>query len=232
MNILDILIIIMILLFGIIGFKRGVFKELVLFVGIIVIFIVAYKLKNYVGDFMVVNFPFMDFPGYLKGVSALNIIVYQSIAFIVVALVLFAVYDLLLSITGIFEKILKYTIILGIPSKILGFIIGLIEGYVIAFIFTFLITQPALNLKFVENSKMADIIVNKTPVLTSITKDTIDLTNKIIALKSIDNNNEMNLELVDLILDNKVTSVNVVEKLVSKGKLNIKNIDTIINKYK
>ena len=42
----------------------------------------------------------------------------------------------------------------------------------------------------------------------------------------------MNLELIDLILENKVTSVEVVEKLIEKGKLNIKDIDTIINKYK
>lgn len=229
---LDIIIAIIILITGVLGFKRGVFKELILFVGTIVVFIIAYKLKNLIGDFMVLNFPFIEFSGHFKGAMALNIIVYQSIAFIVVALVLFALYDLLLSATGIFEKILKATIILGIPSKILGFLLGLIEGYVIAFIIAFFVSQPALDLQWAKDSQVSDFMLNHTPILTSITKDTLAVAEKINGLSDIDNTNELNLELVDIILKNDITSVDVVEKLVNKGKLNVKNIDTVINKYK
>ena len=73
MNWLDIVIIIIILFSGVLGFKRGVFKELILFAGIILVFILSYTLKNYIGDFLVLNFPFFDFA---NGASALNIILY------------------------------------------------------------------------------------------------------------------------------------------------------------
>jgi len=51
MNWFDIVIIIIIILSGMVGFKRGVFKEIILFLGIIVVFVLSYKLKNYIGDF-------------------------------------------------------------------------------------------------------------------------------------------------------------------------------------
>lgn len=232
MGTLDIIIIIIILLSGIIGFKRGVFKELVLFIGIILVFVLSYQLKNYIGDFLVLNFPFIDFPNFLRGATALNIIVYQSIAFVVIALILYAIYEVIVSITGLFEKILRFTIILGIPSKILGFIIGLIKGYIIAYIIIFFLTQPALNLSFAKDSKYADIMLHKTPILNKITDDTLELADEIYKLKDIENVNEMNLKIIDLVLEKKVTDVEVIQKLVDKGKLNVKNVDTILNKYK
>jgi len=232
MNLLDIVILIIIFITGILGFKRGVFKELVVFIGTILVFVLAYSLKNYIGDFLVLNLPFLDFPNFLKGAVALNIVVYQSIAFILTSVLLFIVYDLIVSITGIFEKILRITIILGIPSKILGFIVGLIEGYVIAYIVVFFVCQPALNLEFANESKYASKMLNNTPLLTKLTDDTLELAKEIESLKDIKNVNEMNLKIVDLVLEKKVTSLSVIEKLVDKGKLNIKNIDTVINKYK
>lgn len=232
MNFLDIIIIAIILISGILGFRRGVFKQLIMFFGIIIVFILSYKLKNYVGDFLVINFPFFDFPNFLKGASALNIIVYQSIAFLITFVVLYIIYEFIVSVTGLFEKVLRFTIILGIPSKILGFFLGLVEGYVIAYLLVFFVAQPALNLDFANDSKYANDILTKTPILTKITDDTLELADEIIKLKDIKNVNEMNLKIVDLILSKKVTSVETIETLVANGKLNIKNIDSVINKYK
>ena len=127
-NIVDIIIIIFILLSGIMGWKRGVFKQLVLCVGTILIFYLAYKFKDPVGDWFLLNtsLPMFDFPNLFKGVITLNILVYQTLAFVVVLAVLLIIFDIILSITGLFEKLLRITIILGVPSKILGFIGGLI----------------------------------------------------------------------------------------------------------
>ena len=119
-NIVDIIIIIFILLCGVVGYKRGVFKQLVLCVGLILIFYLAYKFKDPVGEFFLLRFPIFDFPNLFKGVVTLNIIVYQTLAFVLVLAVLLLIFDFILSITGLFEKLLRITIILGIPSKILG----------------------------------------------------------------------------------------------------------------
>jgi len=228
MNWFDIVIIIIIILSGMVGFKRGVFKEIILFLGIIVVFVLSYKLKNYIGDFLVLNFPFFNFA---NGANSLNIILYQSIAFLLIAVVLYTVYEFIVSVTGIFEKILRFTIILGIPSKILGFFVGLIKGVIITYVLLFFITQPALNLQFAKDSKYANIILTKTPILSSITDDTVSLIDDIYDLTKIENVNDMNLRIIDLILENDVTSVKVVRKLVEKDKLNVKNIETILRKY-
>lgn len=232
MNVFDIIILIIILFSGLLGFKRGVFKELVLFLGFIIVFVLSYKLKNYLGDFLLLHFPFIDFPNFLRGAVALNIVLYQTIAFLIVAAFLYAIYKLIVSLTGIFEKILRITIILGIPSKILGFFVGLIKGYVLAYIIIFVLLQPAFNLPFTNNSKYAETILYKTPILPKITKDTLDLTKEIYELKNIENTNEMNLKIVDLVLNREVVDVKLVDRLVSKGKLNIKNIETILIKYR
>lgn len=232
LNLLDIIIIIIILITGVLGFKRGVFKELIMFVGMIIVFIVSYKLKNYIGDFLVLNFPFINFANFLNGATALNIVVYQSLAFIIMIIILQVIYNFIVSLTGVFEKILRFTIILGLPSKILGFLVGMVEGYVIAYIVVFFITQPALNLDFAKESKYADTILYKTPFLTELMDDTLDLTKEIYALKDIENANELNLKIIDIVLKREVTSVEVIEKLVDKGKLNVKNVDEVINKYK
>lgn len=229
MNWFDILIILIILFSGVLGFKRGVFKELISFLGIIIVFILAYKLKNYIGDFLILNFPFVNFS---NGITALNIVFYQSIAFVIVAIVLYIIYEFILAITGVFEKILRFTIILGIPSKFLGFFIGLIKGVVIAYILVFFVNQPALNLTVAQDSKYSDIILTKTPVLTQITSDTVEIIDEITNLKDLSNANDINLRIVDLVLEKEVTSVNVIEELVERGKLNIKNIDNILSKYK
>ena len=92
-NIVDIIIIIFILLCGVVGYKRGVFKQLVLCVGLILIFYLAYKFKDPLGEFFLLRFPIFDFPNLFKGVVTLNIIVYQTLAFVLVLAVLLLIFD-------------------------------------------------------------------------------------------------------------------------------------------
>lgn len=233
MNWFDIAIIIIILLFAIGGFKRGVFKEIVIFLGMILVFFLAYKFKNVVGDFFVVNFPYISFKNtFLQDISSLNIIIYQAVAFIIMMVLFYIIYEFLVSITGLFEKLLRFTIVLGIPSKILGFLVGAVEGYVVAFVIIFFVALPTFNFKVVNNSKYAGMILNSSPVLTNITKDSVDLFNKVKNIPKSDNANDINLKIIDIILDKKVTSVPVIEQLVANGKLNVKDVDSVIKKYK
>ena len=58
MNIVDVVIVLLILLCGVVGFKRGVFKQLVSTVGFVLVFILAFYLKNPVAEFLSLNLPF------------------------------------------------------------------------------------------------------------------------------------------------------------------------------
>lgn len=231
-NIVDIIIIIFILLCGVVGYKRGVFKQLVLCVGLILIFYLAYKFKDPLGEFFLLRLPIFDFPNLFKGVVTLNIIVYQTLAFVLVLAVLLLIFDFILSITGLFEKLLRITIILGIPSKILGFIGGLIEGYVIAFVILFFLTQPAFSFQFFQDSNLSQKILTSSPVLTDITKDTVEVVKEIYALKDEKDTKALNQKSLDIMLEHGMITYDTAKKLSDEGKINFEGIDEVLNKHK
>ena len=231
-NIVDIIIIIFILLCGVVGYKRGVFKQLVLCVGLILIFYLAYKFKDPVGEFFLLRLPIFDFPNLFKGVVTLNIIVYQTLAFVLVLAVLLLIFDFILSITGLFEKLLRITIILGIPSKILGFIGGLLEGYVVAFVILFFLTQPAFSFQFFQDSNLSQKILTSSPVLTDITKDTVEVVKEIYALKDEKDTNLLNQKSLDIMLEHGMVTYDTAKKLSDEGKINFEGIDEVLNKHR
>ena len=59
MNIFDIGIILLLCMGFIVGWKNGVIKELVSFVGIIIVFIISYQLKGIVGNVLCKLLPFI-----------------------------------------------------------------------------------------------------------------------------------------------------------------------------
>lgn len=236
MNIIDIVIILVILCSAIVGFKRGVLKELVMTVGFLLVFIISFYLKNPLAEWFSLYLPFFNFGGIVKGVTVLNIILYQLIAFILVFSVIMIAFRVLLSITGFIEKILKYTIILGIPSKLLGALVGAVEGYIIAFILVFIFNQPMFDVGIINDSKFKDNLLNSTPVLSDVVSSIGDTVTDVYYL--IDNNkNELNTddfnrEAIDIMLEHKMINVEYVEKLIDYGKVRVPGIDSVLNKYR
>lgn len=223
MGIVDILIIIFILSFGILGSKRGFFKQTVTTVGSILVFVLAYYFKDGVANFLTFNLPFFNFKGEILGLTSLNIIMYQLIAFLLMVLIFSGILAVIIKITGIFEKILRLTIVLGIPSKILGFILGLVEGYVITYIILFILMLPILKIDIIDNSSFARPILKSSPVISNIvgtTKDTClsiyDLVNDYSKDKDKD---KFNKEAIRIMLSNNMITKSYVEELINKGKL-------------
>lgn len=236
LNVVDIVIILLILMFGLIGFKRGVFKELVTTVGTILVIILAFYFKNPLANFLSLNLPFFEFGGPFLGLTSLNIVLYQLISFLIICALLSVILNLLISVSGILEKILKMTIILSIPSKILGAIVGFIEGFVLVFIILFFINQPSFNLQIVNESKLTPVILNSTPGLSNVIKDfnssfedIYELSNKYM---NTSDKNDFNKETVDVLLKYKIVTVDHVSKLVEKDKLKIVGIDSTLNQYR
>ena len=77
MNIVDIVILIFILFGGLIGWKQGFTKSLVNCVGYILIIVIAFVLKNPISEFFMMYLPFFDFFGLIKGLTVLNIALYE-----------------------------------------------------------------------------------------------------------------------------------------------------------
>ena len=122
------------------------------------------------------------------------------------------------------EKILKATIILSIPSKILGFIVGLIESYIWVYIVLFILTLPIINLKDIYTSKVANYIMEETPYLSKYTGKTVKIYNdlyEVIDNKGNKTNKQINEEAMDLMLKYDIITPESAEKLIDKNKVSV-----------
>ncbi len=234
-NILDVIILLLIAFGAISGFKRGAIKSSVSFIGIILVIIVAYILKNPLANFMMKHLPFFDFGGTFKGVSVLNILIYEAIAFCILFAFLQTILQIIIHFSSILESILKATIVLSIPSKILGLIFGFLEGFIYAFVLIYVLSLFSFSQNLFQNSKLASPILNHTIVLTNFSKKTSQSMEEIYSLKekyqAINDKREYNYEAMDILLKYDVVSVDTMQKLVEQGKLELNNVDVLVNKY-
>ena len=223
MNILDIIILVILIFGALIGFKRGFTRQLVSLIGIFAILILSFLLKNPISVFLYNNLPFFNFGGIFKDITVLNILVYEVIAFFIVFLVLTIILKILLSVTKIFEKILTATIILGIPSKILGAILGIIQNLIYIFIILYILSLPTFNFKFIKDSKVANTILDKTPILNSVCDETLEVFNEIIELKeeyeTTTNVADFNQKALNIMIEKNIITKENVKKLIEKKKI-------------
>lgn len=236
MNIFDVAIILLLISGMVVGFKRGFSKELVISVGFILIVILAFILKNPISVFLYEHLPFFRFAGIIKGVTALNIILYEIFAFLIVLSILTIGLKLLIHFTNILEGFLKVTIIFAPLSKIGGMIVGLVESYVWVFIALYVLALPIFEIPALSESKFKDPILNNTPILSKLVDNSMNVINDFATIKEkyevSPNASEFNRETLDLFLKYDVISVESVDTLVQKDKLKIDNIDDILNKYR
>lgn len=227
LNILDVVIVLFILMGGIIGMKRGVIKQGVMTIGMIVVIVLSFLLKNPVSALMYKYFPFFSFGGLLKNLSVLNILLYEVIAFALVFGILSAILMILIKISSIFEKLLKFTIVLAIPSKILGFILGLIEYYLVVFIIMFILSSPTFqteSFNFINESKLKGVVLNNTFGLSGMLNNSLDTFNDVNNLiKEKDNYSDdaFNCKALNIMIDNKFLNSESADYLDSKGKIDI-----------
>lgn len=224
MNVVDVIIIALLILGGVAGFKAGVIKKLTDFIGMFVVIILAFYLKNYISVIMYENLPFFNFFGLINGIDVLNILLYEVIAFLVIFIALLFVLKVVLMLTGLVEKILKATVILSIPSKLLGIVVGVIEMYVYLFLILVIVSLPIFDSSFLKDSKMNNFILNNTPVLSGVSEEIIDIYGDVYNI--IDNrknktNEQLNEEILKVLIDKKVVTKESAKKLVDKNKIHI-----------
>ena len=232
MNIVDTIILLGLFLGAATGFVRGFFKQTVIFLGTILVVVLAFLIKNPLSTIMYQNLPFFKF----GGLTALNILVYEVIAFIIAVTILALILAIIIKITGIIEKILKFTVILALPSKLLGMIVGIIQSIVIMYIILFIMSLPTLKMDFLKDSKYTNVILTKTPIISNITNDIVKSFNEIaeltkikVDLKDADNTNG---KIVDVLLKNNIVTIGNVDNLVESKKISIDNYLELKDKYK
>lgn len=221
MNILDAVIIVFLLIGALAGYRRGLIKQAVLLVGLIACLILSFYIRVPVSTFMYQHLPFINFGGIFKGISVLNILLYEVIAFLLVFSVLYLVLRILLGISGLIEKLLRATIILGFFSRIGGMIVGAIESYVIIFMILFVANLPFLHISGLEDSKYADKILTHTPVLSGMTGTFRKVTDEIEGIVESYKGKDVNFneKTIEILIKYDIVSEDNIKMLKEKGKL-------------
>lgn len=235
MTIVDAIIILFLLLGAVLGFKKGAIRSLVGLVGTIAVVVIAYYLKNPVADLLYNFVPFFDFSGSWQGLVTLNILVYESIAYILVFIVLYSILSLILKLTGVIEKFLTMTIILGIPSKIIGAVLGFLEAVVFSFIVLFVLLQFNGSHTWIKESSVAMSIISKTPLIGSMANETYDAIMEISNLQdkyaNSTNKDAYNGEILSIMLSYHVITPETTKKLIDAEKLNFAGASTILKTF-
>jgi len=236
MNIVDILIVLFIIGGAAVGSKDGFMKSLLKLTGLSIVLTLSYLLKNPVSELYMSVLPFLPFGGVIKGLTVLNIAVYELLAFASLCAVFTVILKIVLRTTGIFDKLVSLTFLLGVPSKILGALLGILKNYIITFFVLYYLAMPNFyDVSVVKYSKLKDPILKNTPVLSAKAKNINDVIEEFSELadkyKEIDNPNEFNLETLDLFLKYKITTKENVRKLKESGKIKIDGLDELLEKY-
>lgn len=233
MNIFGIIVILLIISSGVMGLKKGFLKESVVFIGTILVYIISFLLKDKIGLVLCKWFPFFSF----DGLQTLNILVYQLIAFIFIATILFSIATIIFKLTGIIQKLVDITIILTLPSKILGFIFGILEGYIVMFLILIILAIPLRNVELFKESTVVTKIMYNSPILSKTLggvpktiEDILDVTTEI--QKTDYNKNKVALDIMKIELDHNIISKDDTLDLIERGKLDkVQGIKSFVKNY-
>ena len=105
MSIIDIVILVVIIIGGFAGYKRGFLPQLISLVGFFAVMVGAFLLKNPISELLYTYCPFFNFIGILKDVTVLNIILYEVVAVVLTALILWIILKV---ISILFNKIIVF----------------------------------------------------------------------------------------------------------------------------
>lgn len=232
MNTISIVIVLIILSFGVLGLKRGAIKEAAVVIGNILAIVLAFVLKDLFASYLISVFPAYKISSVIGSLSSLSIIFYKLLAFLILLIIFRFILRIIVSLSGIISKIVDATIILLLPNRILGFILGIVEGYILMFVALNVLMIPLSSNATFMDSEVRKYIVEETPIL----KDSFGGLNtsleEVMQLDKNDNENSLNLKVIDILLKNKIITKDEVQELASNGKLvNVEGLDTVINKY-
>lgn len=206
------------------GLKKGFLQSSIRIIGLIIAIIAAYILKNPISVFLYTHLPFFKFGGLFKGVSVLNVIVYELIAFLALLIIFLIAIKIICKITGLVDKLLSLIFLLGIPNKILGAIVGFIESviilYFVSFVFKFTCNFMNLDIK----PSLVDDVVNF-PILKQTFGSSLSSLDEITSLaleyKDTKDKDEFNEKAMDILVKYKVITEENLQILIDSGKITL-----------
>lgn len=228
MKISEIVIIIIILLGALIGFKKGAIKEIFELVGTISIIIIAYLLKGYLASFLIKLLPFFNFKGYV-GLYSINFLIYDVISFIIIFVLLYCILNILINLAGFIDKLINLSVIFALPSKIIGLVLGMVNALVFIFLLCYIAMQIPHTQKYVMESKVSTSILERTPIVNVVCSKGIlvseDVYNKLLSYSfKEEDTQDMNLQIATSVAKYGLVDKTLIQEVINKGKLNLEHV--------
>ena len=227
MVILDGIIIILFILGILYGTKKGFITGAVSLIGLAFIIAFSFLFHSMIADVLLKGMPFLKFHGAYKGITSLNILFYEAIGFILIFVFLLSILSLILKISGVLQKVIDFSIVLTLPSKILGVLVGFINALIVIFIMLFVLININSTRKYVHESKIGSFIMQRTFLLSKASSKyyeaTEDINIVIDKCKKDKDKKTCNTDVANILIEYKIISKDKVIELINDGKL--KNID-------
>lgn len=206
----------------IIGYKNGFFEKKIEFLIYFLIFIVSYLLREPLTLFLCNHLPFFRFDGLFRGVSSLNILVYDTISFLLIFTILSIIACVILRITNLTDKIVSLIHFFGLPNKILGALVGLIKSLIFLYFFVFLLFCFGNLLDYNMKDSFANKII-KTPILDNVFGNSvyswIEITDNALDFEDTSDKNELDKNVCVILLKYNIISNDDLQLLVDNDKI-------------
>lgn len=221
--IVDIIIALLLISGFITGYKKGFIKQAISTVGLIVIVVLSFLLKNNLSIILYKNCPFFTV-GLLKNYSSLNILLYELLSFFILFIIFSIILKIILKITGMVENIIDDEGPFRTLSKILGGLLGTLESYVSIFVILLVLSLPLFSFSFtnyVHRSKLSKAVLNNTILISNIAEPLVKTINSVSVLEVKENigKEEFNCKTIEIFKKNKIISDESIKYLEAHKKI-------------
>jgi uncharacterized membrane protein required for colicin V production len=225
-NLVDIIIVLLLVSGFISGYKKGLFKQAISTIGLIVVVVLAFLLKNNLSIILYKNCPFFTV-GLLKNYSSLNILLYELISFFILFIVFSIILKIILKLFGVIEDIIEDSDLFRTISKLLGGLLGVLESYVSIFVILLVLCLPIFSLsfsKYIHKSKLKNYILNNTILISNVSEPLVKTIDSIADLEVQKNigKEEFNCKTIEIFKKNKIVTEESLKYLKKHNKLDIK----------
>lgn len=217
------IIVILVLVSDIIaGYKKGFLENTIKFLRVVISMLIAYLFKGPLSSYLYLNYPFFNLDGIFKGVSSVNILIYEVIAFFVLYIIVSLILKIICDILKLEERLLRLISFIGVPNKIMGAVVGGLKSLIILYFILSALYVGSSFLNIDTGRSVGDYVV-ELPVL----KDTFgevlnswdDITELAVEYENVQDKEQLNKESIDILLEYGIINQENLDVLIEAGKV-------------
>lgn len=223
--IVDVFVVIILIAGTIGGYRNGFLKSTLRFIGDIITFIIAFLLKEPFSVFLYTNLPFFEMKGIFEGVSVLNIVIFELIAFVILWFLFTVILAFVFKVLCLDKILLSLVSRFKLPNKILGIVFGFTQTYLFVYFIVLIVMFFANFMNYNMDGRISEVVF-KTPFLYQNFAPTYHALEDVVELVyDYKNNNDkltLNSEALDILIKYDLVEEEKIDLLIENKKILVK----------